>query len=132
MDFIDFLEKIKFTAPIWVIMLPLVMAGADILTGWIQATVNNTWDSTKMRRGILRKVGEFLLIVLVYIVQLAIELPFDLSIYVSIYIVIMEAVSILENLNQAGVPIPAWAARILKKAAEKMDEEPKEGEKDDR
>lgn len=132
MDFIEFLEKIKFTSPAWVIMLPIIMAGADIATGWIQATVNNTWDSTKMRRGILRKVGEFLLIVLVYVVQLAIELPFDLSIYVSIYIVIMEAVSILENLNQAGVPIPAWAARILKKAAEKMDEEPKEGEKDDR
>lgn len=47
----DAIKEVTFTHRYWVILLPLILIGADIITGWIQASVNGTWDSTKMRKG---------------------------------------------------------------------------------
>lgn len=116
----EILEQVHFTAPYWVIMLPLICAGADVLTGWIQATVNGTWDSTKMRKGLFRKSGEILVVILSWIVSVAIALPVDLAQAISGYIIIMEALSIFENLDQAGVNIP-FVRKWLKKAKDGID-----------
>lgn len=116
----EILEQVHFTAPYWVIMLPLICAGADVLTGWIQATVNGTWDSTKMRKGLFRKSGEILVVILAWIVSVAIALPVDLAQIISGYIIIMEALSIFENLDQAGVNIP-FVRKWLKKAKDGID-----------
>jgi hypothetical protein len=35
----------------------------------------------------------------------------------------MEILSVLENLDQAGVPAPAWLPRRLKKAADALSED---------
>lgn len=114
------LEQIHFTAPYWVLLMPLIAAGGDILTGWIQATVNGTWDSTKMRRGLFRKSGEILVVLLAWVFDVAIVLPVDLAQLVSGYIIIMEALSIFENLDQAGVSIP-FVRKWLKKAKDGID-----------
>ena len=55
-------QEIQFTHRYWVLLLPLILMSADIVTGWIQATINGTWDSTKMRTGLFRKSGEMLVI----------------------------------------------------------------------
>ena len=114
------LEQIHFTAPYWVLLMPLIAAGGDILTGWIQATVNGTWDSTKMRRGLFRKSGEILVVLLAWVFDVAIVLPVDLAQFVSGYIIIMEALSIFENLDQAGISIP-FVRKWLKKAKDGID-----------
>jgi toxin secretion/phage lysis holin len=107
---------------------------ADIVTGWIQATINGTWDSTKMRKGLYRKSGELLVIVITYAVSVAISLPFDAAAFVAGYIIVMEILSVCENLNQAGLPIPTWIVKRLGKVAKDMtendpiDEKKKEGE----
>ena len=46
------LTELQFSHLYWVFLLPAVCAAADIITGWIQATVNSCWDSTKMRKGL--------------------------------------------------------------------------------
>lgn len=56
----DTLQNISYTHRFWVFLLPLVLMAADVVTGWIQASVNGTWDSTKMRKGLYRKSGELL------------------------------------------------------------------------
>lgn len=123
----EVLDKVTFTHRYWALLLPLILMASDIATGWIQASVNQTWDSTKMRKGLFRKSGEILIIVLAYIIQVAIALPVDIFIFISIYVSIMELLSVLENLDQAGLPIPSWITKRLKKAAETMtEEEPKE------
>ena len=119
------LSQIHFTAPYWELLLPCIGAGADIVTGWLQATINGTWDSTKMRRGLYRKIGEIMVVVLAWVVGVAIVLPVDIAQMAAIYILIMEGISILENLDQAGINIPILK-KILKKAQDSIDPANKE------
>ena len=113
-------NEIKFTSSLWPILLPIILMGADVLTGWIQASVNGTWDSTKMRKGLFRKSGEIVIIILAYVIQVAVALPIDVFVFISIYVCIMELLSIIENLDQAGLPVPSWITGRLKKAMDVM------------
>ena len=119
----DMLKEISYTHRFWVFLLPLVMMAADVITGWIQASVNGTWDSTKMRKGLFRKSGELLIIIVAYVIYEAIALPVDVPVFISGYVVIMEILSVLENLDQAGIPVPTWLTRRLKKAADVLAED---------
>lgn len=113
-------QEITFTHRYWVLLLPLVLMTADIVTGWIQASVNNTWDSTKMRTGLFRKSGEMLVIVVAYVISVAISLPVDVPAWIAVYICIMEIISVCENLDQAGIPMPTWITKKLKKVADDL------------
>ena len=72
-----------------------------------------------MRKGLYRKCGELGTILLVWVVCIALEFDIKYVAAVSIYVCIMEALSILENLKAAGVPIPDF---VTKKAQEINDE----------
>ena len=120
-------KEIQFTHRYWVLLLPLILMSADIVTGWIQATINGTWDSTKMRTGLFRKSGEMLVIILAWAISIAINIPVDIAAWIAIYICIMEVISVCENLDQAGVPMPVWITRRLKKVAKDLSD----GDEDD-
>lgn len=120
------MDQIHFTSPIWVFLLPVIAAGTDILTGLLQAGVNNNYNSSVMRKGLYRKLGEIGCVVLAYLVNVAISLPVNITAFVSIYIVVMEIISVLENLSAAGVPFPVWILAKLKKAADKLAQDPPE------
>ena len=125
-------NEIKFTSALWPMILPLILMGADILTGWIQASVNGTWDSTKMRKGLFRKSGELVIILLAYVVQIAVALPVDVFLFISIYVCVMEILSVIENLDQAGLPVPSWITKRLKKAMDDiMSGDKKENEREE-
>lgn len=119
MDF----NEITFTERYWILLLPAIMMAADILTGWIQATINGTWDSTKMRKGLYRKSGELLVILLAYFIYIAINFPIDIPAFIAVYIVVMELISVCENLNLAGLPVPTWIIKRLGKVAKDLTEE---------
>jgi len=119
MDF----NEITFTERYWILLLPAIMMAADILTGWIQATINGTWDSTKMRKGLYRKSGELLVIFVAYAIDAAINLPIDIPAFIAVYIVVMELISVCENLNLAGLPVPTWIIKRLGKVAKDLTEE---------
>lgn len=114
----DNLQNITFTHRYWVLLLPIFLMAADIITGWIQATINGTWDSTKMRTGLFRKSEELLVIVIAYIIYVAIELPVDVPAFIAGYIIVMEIISVCENLDQAGLPVPTWITKRLRKVAD--------------
>lgn len=117
------IKEIHFTSNVWPLLLPIILMGADVLTGWIQASINGTWDSTKMRKGLFRKSAEIVIIVLAYVVQVAIVLPINIFAFISIYICVMEVLSVIENLDQAGLPVPTWITKRLKKAMDTMTED---------
>ena len=119
----DQLRNISFTHRYWILFLPLFLMAADVITGWIQATINETWDSTKMRVGLYRKSGEILVIVIAYVIYAAINLPVDMPAFIAGYIIIMEIISVAENLDEAGLPVPRWVTRRLKKVADDLSEE---------
>ena len=117
----DAIKEITFTHRYWIILLPLILIGADIITGWIQASVNGTWDSTKMRKGLYRKSGELLTILVAYTIQEAVTMPIDVTACISAYVVIMELLSIVENLDRAGVPVPTFVRSKLGKVVKEID-----------
>ena len=114
------LQNITFTHRYWILFLPLFLMAADIITGWIQATINGIWDSTKMRVGLFRKSGELMVIIIAYVIYAAINLPFDVPAFIAGYIIIMEIISVAENLDQAGLPVPRWVTRKLRKVAKEI------------
>jgi len=123
-DFVDTaLDSVQYTHQYWIFLLPVLGAFADIVTGWIQASINATWDSTKMRKGLFRKGGELLVVVLAFVTEYALQVAAQAHVatFLSIYIVIMEALSVLENLDQAGVPIPPIIRDRLGKVKHDMD-----------
>lgn len=117
------LSTFSYSHIYWIFLLPLIGAGADIVTGWIQATVNGTWDSTKMRKGLYRKGGELLVVIIAFVAEAAIPVvaEYKVATWISLYIVIMEAVSVLENLDQAGVGFPKSILKKLGKVKEELD-----------
>ena len=65
MQVVETLQQIHFVSPYWTFVLPIIGAGLDCVTGWIQATINGTWDSTKMKKGLYSKFGEIVVVVFV-------------------------------------------------------------------
>ena len=119
----EFIREISFTHRYWILFLPLFLMAADVVTGWIQATINETWDSTKMRVGLYRKSGEILVIVIAYVIYAAVSLPVDMPAFIAGYIIIMEIISVAENLDEAGLPVPRWVTRRLKRVADDLSED---------
>ncbi|MDZ5588797.1 phage holin family protein [Enterococcus cecorum] len=89
---------------VWLIFILLLM-GVDVITGLIQAKINQNINSKKIGDGILKKVQ--ILLVLIVIVPLTIVLPNVVSTTVIIGIYLLETynelVSINENLKHAGI-----------------------------
>ena len=113
-------EEIHYSHDYWIFLLPLILIASDVVSGWIQATINSTWDSTKMRKGLFRKGGEMLVVVVAWLIGIAIPLDFNIAFFFSIYIVLMETVSVIENLDLAGIPMPVWIIKRLKKTMQDM------------
>ena len=115
-------EEIHYSHDYWIFLLPLVLIASDVVSGWIQATINSTWDSTKMRKGLFRKGGEMLVVVIAWIVGIAIPMDVNIAVFFSGYIVLMELVSVIENLDLAGIPMPVWIIKGLKKTMQNFTE----------
>ena len=112
-------EEIHYSHDYWIFLLPLILIASDVVSGWIQATINSTWDSTKMRKGPYRKTLEILAVGVLWIFGIAFGIP-ALPIGASLYVVLMESVSVLENLDLAGIPVPIWIVKRLKKTMQSM------------
>ena len=113
-------EEIHYSHDYWIFLLPLVLIASDVVSGWIQATINSTWDSTKMRKGLFRKGGEMLVVVIAWIVGIAVPMDINIAVFFSAYIVLMELVSVIENLDLAGIPMPVWVIKRLKKTMQNL------------
>lgn len=117
------INEISYTHAYWIFLLPLIGAAADIVTGWIQATINHTWDSSKMRIGLMRKGGEILVVFFAYIAEIAVAVVAQAHVatFFSLYIVLMEVISVIENLDQAGVTVPGFLRERLGKIKDQAD-----------
>ena len=104
MDLYEIIKDLNFTSVAWQIFTPLCFSFAAFVTGYIQAVINHDVQSKKMRVGLLHKTLIFLVIILSFIVHLAFDLKYVFY-FVCIYVVLMEIISILENLKKAGLEI---------------------------
>ena len=107
------LDRIHFTSGLWVLLLPLALMGLDIITGLVKAWNNEDFKSKKMRTGLSKKIGEIAIIVIGELFQYSLTLPTYIMTCVSLYISFMELMSNVENLNELGVPLPAFLTKVL-------------------
>ena len=102
MELNEIIETLDFSSILWQILTPIIFSLSDVLTGFIQAVINNNLDSKIMRQGLLHKVLIILLVILSFVVDKTFNLPI-VSKIVCIYIIVMETISIFENLTKAGL-----------------------------
>lgn len=98
----EIINHLQFSSTSWQIITPLVFSLFDILTGYIQAVINKNVDSKIMREGLLHKCLLIVVVAISYIIEYAFGLK-AVSSVITIYICIMELMSILENLQKAGL-----------------------------
>lgn len=105
------------------ILVTIIFIILDIVSGVLQAMINHTFQSHKMREGGIRKL--YLLVVIIFGValdysQTLIDLGFNLPCLsmICVYISLMEIMSIIENIN-LGFPnaLPKSLTKILYDAA---------------
>ena len=110
-------------APIIVLTAVMVI---DYITGMISAWHNSELSSKKGLFGIVKKLCYLALVCvgmgvdwLIYsgMVQIGITMNYTIffGILVAIWLIINELISILENLNRIGVPLPKFITSVVKK-----------------
>jgi len=121
----------------WIFIAMVLMAMVlDYISGLVAGRANEGINSKRAIKGLYKKVGIFVLLCLGIFLDGAVNtfmqdgmgfftMPFDAPIahIVTIWIIITESVSICENLERAGVPIPKWLIKMLRKAEKKLDNE---------
>ena len=120
MNLENLINTLNFSSIIWQIATPLIFSLCDVLTGFIQAIINNEVQSKVMREGLLHKS----LIIIIVFLSFVASLTFNISLIskvVCIYVIVMETMSILENLGKAGIKIEI-IDKILKKEGSEKDE----------
>ena len=128
MDLYELIKDLNFTSVAWQIFTPLCFSLADFVTGYIQAVINHDVKSQKMRVGLLHKTLIFLVIILSFIVHLAFDLKY-VSSFVCIYVVLMEIISIIENLKKAGLDMGNFGKTLEASKGKVKDEESQKIEK---
>lgn len=96
----------------------IVAIALDYVSGLIKAYNTKTLSSSIGFRGILKKIGILILVMLSVIVDRITVNNGGIRTLVVYYFVANEGLSILENLAQAGLPIPKKlkeALRVIKK-----------------
>lgn len=118
----DIANIIHFEKSWYILIVPMVMMAFDYLTGIMKAWHNHDIQSSKLRDGLNRKFGECIVIIISLFLQYSIGLPKEITTFISIYIIVMELISIIENLDAVGVKVPKWIKDRLVSIAEDNDE----------
>lgn len=130
-DMNEALQNLKFSRDFWVVLMPSILMAIDVLTGFINAWARRIIKSSVMRQGLARKFGELVVLGIAQLFFYGVGMPKYVVMGISTYIMVMELISINENLVKLGVPIPKFIKDALTKAEEKIDEVSKEEEKTD-
>lgn len=131
-NFKSLLDNVKFVNEIWVFVIPAVLMALDIITGSLNAWAKADFRSYKMREGLVKKCGEITVLMIGELFTAGMILPVYVMSGVSFYIIFMELISICENLQKMGVPIPKFIRKALSDTEEKLEtKETVESEKED-
>lgn len=121
-NFTNILDKVKFANEIWVFIIPGVLMAIDILTGSLNAWAKSNFKSFKMREGLVKKCGEITILAIGQLFTIGLVLPTYIMSGISFYIIFMELISICENLQKMGVPIPKFIKKALDDTEKALEE----------
>lgn len=121
MELLNLMPKMKFISEFVFYLVPLIFMLCDIVSGLAKAYVQKNIISHKMRSGIIKKCGEMMIIILTAVVVYSVQWPHQIIAIVSVYMILMEIISIMENLDGIGVPIPKWIEKTINNVATDID-----------
>ena len=101
-----------------ILLVVLGFIAADVLTGFTSAWLRHDLQSTKMRAGVQHKAGELLgmaaMVGIDYSLPLIeVPLPFSFTKVLAVYFVVMETVSIFENIIELNPDISGPLGKLL-------------------
>ena len=113
-DFMNIMQQmhLQFNNELWLIVIPVILMAIDILTGYLSAWKMKEIKSQKMRDGVSKKVAEICYIVIGFVLRFATGAT-TIAYFISVYIMYMELVSVFENADKLGVPIPKFISDKL-------------------
>ena len=117
------LNQIKTVDSYRVLILPFSLMVIDFLTGVFNAWATGHLKSYRMREGLNKKFAEISIIVVSLIFTWVLMMPKYIMYSFVIYVVIMELISVCENLDKMGVPIPKFIKAALRNAEYKIQNE---------
>lgn len=108
------------------LIIILAFIVSDIVSGLLKAFANEGYNSTRMRQGLLHKMGEllcFLFCVLcdLTLPRLDIYLPFSIASGVTVYLVFMEIGSIIENVGLLNPELGKYLTGVFEKLKDNHD-----------
>lgn len=119
-DFYQLVSQFHFRNELWVLFIPLGLMAIDVLTGIIKAWAHNDFQSAIMRAGLAKKAGEIMILVVGELVSYGLMLPDVIMNGISFYIIFMEIMSILENMDELGVPVPKFVRDVINNVDDKL------------
>ena len=112
-DLIQMASQFHFRNELWVFLIPLACMAIDVLSGVIKAWVHKDFKSAVMRSGLGKKAGEAGILLLGELFSYGMNLSAMVMNMASLYIIFMEIMSIFENLDLLGVPIPRFVKDFI-------------------
>lgn len=112
-ELLKIIMQFQFRNELWVLFIPFALMAIDVITGVINAWVEKNFESSKMRAGLGKKAGEIGILVVGELFSYGLSLPLVVMNCVSFYIIFMEFVSICENIDKLGVPIPKFVKDVI-------------------
>lgn len=116
----QFVSQFHFRNELWVLFIPLGLMAIDVLSGVIKAWSKNDFKSAIMRAGLAKKAGEIMILVVGELISFGLMLPEVVMNGVSFYIIFMEVMSVLENANALGIPIPKFVRDAINNANDQL------------
>ena len=119
-DLYNIISQFHFRNELWVLFIPLGLMAIDVLSGVIKAWAHNDFQSSIMRSGLAKKAGEIVILVVGELVSFGLLLPEAVMNGISFYIIFMEIMSILENADALGIPIPKFVKDVINNANDQL------------
>lgn len=116
----ELIQTFHFKSDFWGLILPMIFIGMDFLTGFVGAWIRKEVQSSKMRTGLGKKLGEVCVILIGTAITYGLDLPHQVMYFFCGYILIMEGISICENMAKLGVPLPAFITHALSDASKDL------------
>lgn len=123
-DIYSVISQFQFRNELWVLFIPLGLMAIDVLTGVIKAWAQNDFQSTIMRSGLAKKAGEIVVLVVGELISFGLNIPDVVMDCISFYIIFMEVMSILENVDELGVPIPKFVKDVINNTNDQLQNGP--------
>ena len=112
-ELIQIVEQFHVRNELWVLFIPLGLMAIDVLTGIVKAWAHNDFQSAIMRAGLAKKAGEIMILVVGELISYGLMLPNVIMNCISFYIIFMETMSILENADELGIPVPKFVKDVI-------------------